>query len=243
MRAIVMAGGQGLRLRPYTSILPKPLIPLSGMPILEIILRQLYYYGFYDITLTLNYRGEIIRSYFGSGEKLGLNITYVDEEKIMGTVGSLNLINHFNEPCLLINADILTDVDYCSLFNHHLSSDAALTIMIVPLTSESNFGVVSIDSKGLLTDYSEKPRRTEWVSSGIYSINTDVLQYLNRDRMDMPELIQNIIRSQSHWVNTYIHNGIWNDIGNIVQLQEANSCFEENKDHLLKHGNSQYKEE
>src|SRR5436305_13307126 len=124
MKAIVLAGGRGARLHPYTKILPKSLIPLDGMPILQIILLQLRDAGFSQVTLSVCYQAQLIERYFGSGDWLGLELTYSREPRPLGTAGPLNLIKSFDEPTLVMNADLLTSIDFMDVFTAHRRSGA-----------------------------------------------------------------------------------------------------------------------
>ncbi|MFA2567567.1 sugar phosphate nucleotidyltransferase [Bacillus wiedmannii] len=233
MRAVIMAGGKGIRLHPYTKIIPKPLIPLNEIPILEVILRQLQYHGFTHVTLTLNYKARLIQTYFGDGKELGLNIDYTVEDKEMGTIGPLTLIENLNEPFLLMNADILTDLDFSKFYKEHIDSNAIGTVMLYNHSLNVDFGVVERNSIGEITDYLEKPSHDLLISSGIYMLNPESIFYLNKDEeIGAPEFLKKLIKSQKI-VKSYTHEGVWMDIGTKRGLDLATDFFQKNKNQLL----------
>ena len=157
MQAIIMAGGEGRRLHPYTTILPKPLMPIGNIPILELILRQLKYYGFDQITLAVGYLAELLQAYFGSGERWGIDITYSREKMNLGTIGPLSLINELQDSFLVMNGDILTDLDYKALFDFHQRSDQLVTIASFTKQIQIDLGVLQTEEQNFLIDYVEKP--------------------------------------------------------------------------------------
>ncbi|MBO8162762.1 MAG: NTP transferase domain-containing protein [Brevibacillus sp.] len=232
MRAVIMAGGRGVRLLPYTNVLPKPLLPLSGTPILEIILRQLAAHGFRRATLTLHYGAKLIRCYFGDGRKLGIAIDYIEETAPLGTAGALQLIDDLDEQFLLMNADVLTDVDFRRLFQAHQRSKGLLTTLLYEREHVSAFGVVETDKNGHLLAYREKPSEKQLISSGIYMLSRNVTRFLKAGKMDMPDLIQ-VLLSQGCTVSSEVHRGLWMDIGTISQFQQAARYFEQNRSRLL----------
>ncbi|UFJ42440.1 NTP transferase domain-containing protein [Brevibacillus humidisoli] len=232
MRAVIMAGGRGVRLLPYTNVLPKPLLPLDGTPILEIILRQLASSGYTRVTVTLHYAARLIRNYFGNGSEWGLAIDYIQEERPLGTAGALRLIDDLDEHFLLMNADVLTDLNFYRLQQTHLDSGAILTALLYERDHSSSFGVVETDSQGRLLAYREKPTERQLISSGIYMLSRKAVAYLTEDRMDVPDLIQVLLKNRQT-VSSQVHRGIWMDIGTISQFQQAARFFEQNRRLLL----------
>lgn len=233
MKAVIMAGGIGSRLQPFTYVLPKPLIPLSDIPILEITIRQLAFYGFRSVTLALGYAAELIKAYFSDGSKWGIDIHYVVESKPMGTAGALSLLGEFSNPVLLMNADILTDIDFRLLYNFHLESNALATVALYEHKQLSKYGVITVSETGQLISYQEKPIRTELVSTGVYIISPTALLYMTTSTQDMPQLVASMI-DNNEVVCTQLHQGIWKDIGNPEQLQEARQLFAGRPSYFLK---------
>lgn len=231
--AAIMAGGIGSRMQPFTYVLPKPLMPLTDKPILEIIIRQLVFYGFKDITLVLGYAAELIRAYFGDGSKWGINIRYVVESHPMGTAGALSLLKDFTKPVLVINADILTDIDFSQTYDFHIQSKSLVTVMLYEHKQYSKYGVIKVNRNGRLESYAEKPVHIELISTGIYVINPAVAHYMTSSTMDMPQLIASLM-DKNEIVGTRLHKGIWKDIGNPEMLHEARQLFAERPIYFMK---------
>jgi len=157
VRVVILAGGKGTRLKPYTTVFPKPLMPISDMPILEVVFRQLKFFGFKHITLSVNHMAELIQTFFGNGEKLGLVISYCMEDSPLGTAGSLSLVNDLTENFLVMNGDLLTTIDYSAMVQSHIQSGVEATIGVFPRQVKIDFGVLDIAKDGTLLDYREKP--------------------------------------------------------------------------------------
>ncbi|MGE7217415.1 nucleotidyltransferase family protein [Priestia koreensis] len=235
MRAVIMAGGKGVRLQPYTKVLPKPLIPLSDIPILEIILKQLKQHGFRKVTLALNYKAPMIYNYFGTGESLGLDISYTYEEQPLGTVGPLKLVGDLsnNEPFLFMNADVLTDLNFSKFYKEHVESDSLMSLLLYKQKEQISLGVVEVNEvSGEVLEYLEKPQNEYLVSTGIYMMNSNIVKYIPNRFFDIPELISLLIR-KGYPVASQIHNGIWMDIGTLNNWNESSDLFEKNRDHFL----------
>ena len=168
MRAVIMAGGRGTRLAPFTRVLPKPLIPFGDHPILEIIICQLRKAGFTDITLTLGYLSHLFEAYFSNGERLGVNIEYTYEDTPLGTAGPLSLIERLDEPFLLMNGDLLTDLDFAEMYNYHLQQDAVITMGLQSRRIDIEFGVIDVDQDSRIIACRERPSITTssiWAST------------------------------------------------------------------------------
>jgi NDP-sugar pyrophosphorylase family protein len=228
MRVIILAGGKGVRLQPYTSVLPKPLMPIDNYPILEIVLKQLKKSGFDEITISVGHLASLIRAYFGIGEKFGLQIKYSEEEIPLGTAGPLSLIKDLDENFLLMNGDLLTNLDYKDMFVNHIQSESIATIAICKRKVPISLGIIELDKNKIVTNYIEKPNLTNYVSMGIYVFKIDILKYINRNKyMNLPDLIK-ILIAKKEKINSYIFRGKWLDIGRPEDYEEAVEIFKKN---------------
>lgn len=226
MHAIILAGGLGRRLHPYTNDVPKPLLPLGKTPLLEVILRQLHAYGFTSATLAVYYRAEQIRDYFGDGGWLGLSLDYSWSDRPLGTAGPLGLIRRPDRSCLVLNADVLTTVDFADVLAAHESAGVLGTIVLTRHSVPIDFGVVELNPDLTVQAYREKPAESHWVSAGIYGVAPDVWDYLPvGEYLDIPTLVGKGVR-HGHRIASYLHEGEWYDIGTISQYRLANELFE-----------------
>ena len=235
MRAIVLAGGKGQRLRPYTTVLPKPLMPIGDMPILEVVLRQLKAAGVTRVTMAVGYLAELLQAFFGHGERLGLEIDYSFEDRPLGTVGPLTLIPDLadEDVFLLMNGDILCTMDYTALIRHHLESGAAATISTFRREVKIDFGVIETDETGLLTGYVEKPSFDYRVSMGIYCFDKRALGFLQKNEYcDFPDLIKMLIKAKEK-VASYPFEGYWLDMGRPDDYATAIEEFESRRSEFL----------
>ena len=229
MQAIILAGGQGRRLLPYTAVLPKPLMPIGDVPILEVVVRQLKRAGFVDITMAVGYLAELLMAYFGDGQKLGVQIRYSREETPLGTAGPLGLIERPSEPFLVMNGDLLTTLDYRALWMRHCERGAIATLATFGRDVKIDLGVIESDADGLVTGYIEKPTYHYSVSTGIYIFQPGVLDYVPADvRLDLPDLVRALL-SDGRQVATYPFEGIWLDIGRWEDYERAAQEFERHK--------------
>ncbi|MDM8006744.1 MAG: sugar phosphate nucleotidyltransferase, partial [Phycisphaerae bacterium] len=153
IRVVILAGGKGTRLQPYTTVFPKPLMPISDMPILEVVLRQLKSFGFEKITISVNHLADLIKAFFGDGSKLGLDITYCMEDAPLGTAGSVSLVDDLTEHFLVMNGDLLTTLDYRGMMETHVASKAIATIGVFPRQVRIDFGVLDLGPGGELVQY------------------------------------------------------------------------------------------
>jgi len=235
MRAVILAGGKGQRLRPYTTVLPKPLMPIGDMPILEVVLRQLKAAGITRVTMAVGYLGELLQAFFGDGKRLGLQIDYSFEERPLGTVGPLTLIPSLADETefLMMNGDVLTTMDYSALIGHHRQSGAEVTIATYRREVKIDFGVIETDAANLLTAYVEKPQFDYRVSMGIYCFDARVLRDLKRgEYCDFPDLIKSLLADRRK-VASYPCEGYWLDMGRPDDYATAIDEFEKRRHEFL----------
>lgn len=213
MRCVILAGGLGTRLKPYTTIIPKPLMPVGDYSILEVILRQLQGCGVTHVTLSVGYLSELIMAYCGDGRKYGLHIDYIAETKPLGTGGVVGLMADIDKPFLLMNGDLLTTINYLELFKSHLDSGCLATLAVFQREIKTEFGVINFDDNYRLVSYDEKPIIKQMVSTGMYVLSPDVQKYVSANsRIDMPDLLKILIKD-GYSVNCYAFDGYWLDIG------------------------------
>jgi NDP-sugar pyrophosphorylase family protein len=225
MKAVILAGGKGTRLAPYTTVFPKPLMPIDDMPILEIVLRQLVHYGFNDITLAVGHLAELLMAYCGDGKKFGMKIDYSHEQQPLGTAGPIALIPNLDETFLVMNGDLLTTLDYASMHQYHRERGAIATLASYQREIKIDLGVVEIDENNWVQDYVEKPTYHYTVSTGVYIFEPEIVEYIPvNQRLDLPELILRL-RDNGKPVNVYGFDGYWLDIGRHDDYQTAISEF------------------
>jgi len=234
MRAIILAGGKGTRLKPYTYSLPKPLMPIGGeMPILEIILKQLIKNGFNYITIAVNYMAKIIQAFFGDGSDWGTKINYSLEEKSLSTIGPLTLIVDLPENFLVMNGDILTDLNYKKFFEWHIENKNDISVAIFKRTSIIDFGVLKYNENQEIFEFKEKPLYTFNVSMGIYILNKKVIDNLPKNKAyGFDQLMINSI-NQKLKIKAYPHDSYWLDIGRSDDYHKANKDYKKNKNKIL----------
>ncbi|MGE5404065.1 MAG: nucleotidyltransferase family protein [Candidatus Saccharibacteria bacterium] len=234
MRAVILAGGQGTRLKPYTTVLPKPLMPIEGQSILEIIIRQIKSRGVDHITLAVNHMAEIIRAFAGDGSKWGLKIDYSMEDMPLGTVGPIRLIKDLPENFLVMNGDVLSDIDFEDLYQAHIKSGALLTIATFHRVVNIDFGVLVTNHEGRVTEFREKPNYEFDVSMGIYVFNKAILDIIPEKRIfGLDHLVLTMLDKKIP-VNTYKYHGYWLDIGRPDDYDKANLEYESIKNKLFK---------
>ena len=223
MIAVIMAGGLGTRLRPLTYSIPKPLLPIGEKPILEIIIEKLKSQNIRKIILTTGYRSELIQTYFRNGKSLGVNITYMNESKPLGTAGALAMLKKSlgaKEPFLVMNGDILTKLDFNRMRDFHLEQKALLTIGMVKHKYKLAFGTLELDGHDLRS-IKEKPEFTYDVSAGIYIIQPQALSYIPKDKhFTMPELAMALVKNRQK-VSCYSIKEYWMAVEHIDQFTQA----------------------
>lgn len=228
MRAIILAGGKGTRLRPYTTLIPKPLVPLGGKySILEIIIMQLAKNGFNHITLAVNHLSNLIMAYFGDGSRLGVKIDYSLEEGELSTIGPLTLIEDLPENFLVMNGDILCDLNYKAFFEKHVSEHNQISVSSYRREVKIDFGVLRYDANGHLNEFQEKPQYDFDVSMGIYCINRKVIEALPKaSKYGFDNLMVDGLASKKR-INIIPFSGYWLDIGRPDDYQYADEHFDQ----------------
>lgn len=233
MKAVILAGGKGTRLYPYTTIFPKPLVPIDDKPIIEILLRQLKYHGISSVTVSVGHLAELLMTFLGKGEKFGIPIEYVSEDRPMGTVAPLTLIKHLPEDFFLMNGDVLTNINYRDLFEFHLANKSALTIATFSKEVNVDLGVLVTDEQNRIADYIEKPAYKYDVSMGIYVFNRSIIRYIpENEYYDFPTLVKSLLEKNIK-VMSYPFDDIWLDIGRPADYEEAQNLFKSLRDKLL----------
>jgi NDP-sugar pyrophosphorylase family protein len=233
MQAIIMAGGKGTRLRPYTNILPKPLLPVGNQSILDINIKQLVASGVDNIIIAVGYLGELIEAVIGNGDKYGIKINYSYESKPLGTVGGLGLINDLlEENFIVMNGDILHDLSISHLFKEHVYSKKNVTITTYLQQNTVRLGVIEVENNNIIK-YVEKPTTEYIVSIGIYVLNKHIIDTFvsEKNYLDFPTLI-NILIQDAQKINSFMHNGLWIDIGTTEEyinlVENLDKIVEEN---------------
>ena len=233
-RAVVLAGGKGTRLRPYTVVLPKPLMPLGEYPILEVIVRQLASQGFDRITMAVNHQANLIRAFFGEGAQWGVTIDYSLEPSPLSTIGPLKLIGDLPAQFLLMNGDVLTDLSFAALFDRHEASPAGFTVSAARRRHTIDYGVLKANDTGALVGFEEKPSVDYLVSMGVYVMNRAMLDTVPSGiPYGFDHLMKDLLTRQEP-VNVLVHDGYWLDIGRPDDYMQAIDEFEQRKSQLLK---------
>jgi len=238
MKAVVMAGGEGTRLRPLTSNQPKPMVPIVGKPCMEHILELLRRHGFNEVIVTVAFLPQAIRSYFGSGESLGLDVSYSVEESPMGTAGSVRLAaGRLDDTFLVISGDALCDVDLTRLVEFHRERGASATIGLKSVENPLEFGIVVTDEEGRIERFLEKPSWgqvfSDTINTGIYVLEPEVLRHVPRDRpYDFSKELFPLLLEMGRPLYGFVLDGYWQDIGNLDQFRQANFDALEERVHL-----------
>lgn len=212
-RAVILAGGRGQRLLPYTAVFPKPLIPVGDRPILEIVVGQLCRAGFTRLTFAVGHLAGLIEAYFGDGRRFGVAIDYSIEAVPLGTAGPVSLIDGLEDDFLLMNGDLLTDLDFNALMATHRTSGATATVAVYRKSVDVTLGVLQLDAADQVTAYDEKPALHFLVSTGIYCLKPSVRRFLEPGvHCDLPDLIRRLIAAGEP-VRGHRFDGYWLDIG------------------------------
>jgi NDP-sugar pyrophosphorylase family protein len=233
MKVVILAGGKGRRLYPYTVVLPKPLMPIGDFPILEVILRQLKNSHLVDVTLAVGHLGNLIQTYFADGSKWGVKIKYSFEEEPLGTVGPLTRLKDLSQTFMVMNGDLLTTLNYLDLIEHHKKQKAVATVAAQKRSVDVDFGVIQKDKDERMAKYIEKPRLSYLVSMGIYIFEPEILDFIPKGKkFDFPDLMQLLLKKDEK-VALYESSDFWLDIGRPDDYQKAVEEFEKNRKRFL----------
>jgi NDP-mannose synthase len=234
VRAVILAGGKGTRLRPLTAVFPKPLVPLGTKSVVEILLRRLAASGLTEITICTGYLSELIQAVCGDGSKFGLRIEYVSETEPLGTAGPLSLIPNLTDPFMVMNGDLLTTLDFRAMIEFHRAERADLTLGVFPREVKIDFGVIELNGGGQFSGYREKPSHNFEVSMGVNVLSLSVIEYLGKgERLDMPDLVLKVHRNGGR-VACYRQPCRWLDIGRMDDYAQAQEEFANNESAFLK---------
>ena len=234
MRAVILAGGVGSRLKPFTFAIPKPLVPIGEMPIIEILLRQLAHQGFDRVTISVGHLAELIKAVCGNGSKWRISIDYVEEDQPLGTAGGLSLIRDLrDDPVLVVNGDTLTDINFAKAVESH-PTGSGITICLNRRQVPIDFGVLEVDNEGFLHRYNEKPTLEYLVSMGVYVVSPWVIseRISPNERLEMPDLVRGLM-SDGHPVRTHDSGAYWLDLGRIDDLERGDAVFRSERERFL----------
>jgi NDP-sugar pyrophosphorylase family protein len=237
-RAVILAGGKGSRLGPYTTVLPKPLLPVGDRAILDVVVHQLRDFGFTDLTLAVGYLAHLVRAVMGDGSHHGVSIDYHEEEEPLGTVGPLATIDGLDDAFLVMNGDVLTALDYGGLLEIHRESGNVLTIASHRRTVHTEYGVLHVDSPAgetkRVTGFEEKPAIPYVVSMGVYVLQPHALDFIDHGQyLDLPDLVMRLLDAGEP-VGSYLYEGYWLDIGRHEDYEKALMEFEELRHMFIK---------
>ncbi len=225
MMAVILAGGQGTRLKPFTITIPKPLLPVGDHPILEILIKQLTGAGVNRIVLTLGHMAPLFKAYIGNGARRDVTIDWLIEDEPLGTAGPLRLIEDLDENFIVLNGDLLTTLDYEDFLKCHLKNRAWGTIAVHKRQVHIDYGVVTTTRDGRLDQYQEKPTLSYSVSMGINALSRNCLDFIPKTgRFDMPDLMR-AMHNAGHPVLCYETDCYWQDIGRFDDYQQASVDF------------------
>ncbi len=222
MQAVILAGGKGRRLQPYTAEIPKPLVTIGDRPVIEILLHGLQRSGVTKVHIAVNHLAHLIMATLGDGSRWDIDISYSHEPKPLSTIGPLTLIDNLPDHFLVVNGDILTDLDFKKLFDFHLANQTVATIATCERTVTNDFGTLETDPAGLVTGFQEKPMVNFTVSTGIYVFSRSVLEYIPMgEKFGFDDMMFTLLE-QRQPVATYPFNGFWLDIGRPDDYELAN---------------------
>lgn len=233
MMAVILAGGKGTRLHPYSISIPKPLMPIGDAPIVEILLQQLAAAGFDRIVVSIGHLAHLFSAVLGSGERFGLRLDYVNEDTPLGTAGALRLIEQVEETFLVMNGDVLTTLDFGELFRFHAQKNALATIAVHRRSVTIDYGVVEMSPDGLLARFVEKPTIPYKVSMGVNMLSRRAIDFIPKAvRFDMPQLME-ALRNAGNPVACYETECYWMDIGRFDDYQQASADFDAGAERFL----------
>ena len=233
MKAVILAGGKGTRLAPYTKILPKPLMPIGDMPILEVLLRQMKIAGIEQVVLTVGHLSELLRTFFQDGRQWGVNIQYSYEQSPLGTAGPISLIDGLDETFLVTNGDVLTTLRFADLVRFHREQGGIATIAVHQRKVKIDLGVIQWNGKPEINGYIEKPTYDYCVSMGVYVFEPRVLEYIpHGEYLDFPDLVKKMIAAGEKIVG-YEFGDYWQDLGRPDDYEQAALDFEQMRHEFL----------
>lgn len=227
-RVVLMAGGLGMRLRPLTEMMPKPLLPINGKPILEGIIERFVEQGFTQFSISVNYKAEMISDYFGNGSRWGCHIDYLHENKRLGTAGALGLLNRdgLSEHILVMNGDLLTNMDFRQLLDFHKRTDSCASMCVRDYSIQVPYGVVEVEGQSFI-GIREKPAHQYYINAGIYAFRSQVLDVIPQDEMvDVTSLFE-MLRDAGKSLSVFPMRESWVDIGDIKEYRRANNGHDE----------------
>jgi NDP-mannose synthase len=228
MKTVVLAGGRGTRLAPYTSVLPKPLMPVGELSILEVVIGQLEEAGIVDIHFSVGYLAHLIQAVFDNRENGHVKITYVREQEALGTAAPLRLVEDLDSTFMVMNGDVLTTLDYCDLVKYHRQQGNVLTIATHKRSIKIDYGIMDLDETSRVRGFEEKPEIVSPVSMGIYVMEPDVLDYIPEGTyFDFPDLVQALLAEERR-VGAYLYDGLWFDIGRQEDYERAVEAWNRN---------------
>lgn len=225
VKVVILAGGKGTRLRPYTYLMPKPMLPVNQKPMLEHIIESLAEQGFKDIYITVGYLGYQIKNYFGNGSRWGVNIKYAEEDKPLGNAGSLNAIKKEleNETFLVIAGDNLSNINYNRFLDYHKEKGGAATIALIENETKIEFGLADLDEKsGEIMKFIEKPTLKHFAATMIYALEPEVLEHIEEGK-DFAKDVFPALLEEGKKIYGYVHRDYWMDVGRIKDYQLANN--------------------
>ena len=234
-RAFVLAGGRGSRLAPLTTVIPKPLVPVGDLSILEVLIRQLVRAGISDITISLGYLGHLIRAVVGDGSRFAATVTYTEEDTPLGTAGALALAPNVgpSETVLVLNGDTLTDLSLVDVLDRHEASGADASLVVLRRTTQVDFGVIERGEDERLVEYREKPTYDFLVSIGVNVFTGRALgEIASGEALDMPTFLLRL-RDRGRFVRCHEADCFWLDLGRLDDLRQANEVFAELHERLL----------
>jgi NDP-sugar pyrophosphorylase family protein len=236
MKAVILAGGKGTRLAPYTKILPKPLMPIGDMPILEVLIRQIKHAGVEQVILTVGHMAGLLKAFFNNGSQFGIPISYSYEEKPLGTAGPLALVEGLEDTFLVMNGDVLTTLCLGDLIRVHKETHALATIAMHRRKVKIDLGVIQCNEQNEIVNYIEKPTYDYMVSMGIYVFEPRVLSYITEGQyLDFPELVHKLLDRQEKVVGLPFE-GYWQDLGSPGDYEQANQDFDNMRSQFIPDG-------
>jgi NDP-mannose synthase len=222
-KAIILAGGKGTRLKPYTTVIPKPLVPIGERAIIQILIERLKKKGFTDLTLCVNHMSDLIMAYLGNGKKYGVKVEYSLEDKPLSTVAPIKLIKQLPQHFLVMNGDLLTDLDFRELFKYHMQKKSLLTVATYERKVKIDFGVIGINKENnQATSFTEKPEYDYSVSMGVYVFNRDLLEIVPKNKPFGFDHLMLALLEKKIPINLFPYKGYWLDIGRPDDYEKAN---------------------